>query len=63
MIRKKEAIRKVEGGFLISFMCHSLLMKILAFFPPSKFQLKAERSEVLEQIATKTQYVLNHVTK
>ena len=32
-------------------------------FPPSKFQLKAERAEVLEQIATKTQYVLNHVTK
>lgn len=33
------------------------------FFSPSKFQLKAERSGVLEQIATKTQYVLNHVTK
>lgn len=64
MIRRKEALRKVEGGCLISFTLHSLLMKILAFFfPPSKFQLKAERSGVLEQIATKTQYVLNHVTK
>lgn len=31
-------------------------------FPP-KFQLEAERSEVLEQTVTKTQYVLNLKTK
>lgn len=47
-----------------SQLCASFFVKEDAkkIFPP-KFQLEAERSEVLEQIVTKAQYVLNLMTK
>lgn len=46
-----------------SQLCASFFVKEDAKIFPPKFQLEAERSEVLEQIVTKAQYVLNLMTK
>lgn len=44
-------------------LCVSFFAKKMLRILIPKFQLEAERSEVLEQIVTKAQYVLNLMTK
>lgn len=44
-------------------LCVSFFAKKMLSILIPKFQLEAERSEVLEQIVTKAQYVLNLMTK